>query len=142
MTTTDNTSYAVARSFIAAELAKLSAEDRENIYYDMHRISAQVEETPAFLETSFRKLRDALRGIIGKSSSNTETTTTTTTPTKAYQLALSMDANYVQDPEFELRFLRCDRFDISKTAVRLIRHFWVKLDLFGPDKLLSHHSTR
>ena len=46
-----------------------------------------------------------------------------------------MDPTYVQNPEFRLMFLRADLFDAKSAALRLIRHFEVKRDLFGVEKL-------
>ena len=55
--------------------------------------------------------------------------------TKAYNLALSIDATYVLNKEFQLMFLRADQFDTKLAALRLVKHFHLKLQLFGKDKL-------
>jgi hypothetical protein len=53
---------------------------------------------------------------------------------QAYDTACSHDPDYVT-ADFRLKFLRADNFDVGKAAVRIIRHFAEKLNLFGEEKL-------
>jgi hypothetical protein len=53
----------------------------------------------------------------------------------AYDLAEAMNPEYVQHKEFQLKFLRADRFVAKNAALRLARHFQAKLELFGRYKL-------
>jgi hypothetical protein len=46
-----------------------------------------------------------------------------------------MNPDYVRNRNFRLMFLRSDQFDVKRAALRLARHFQVKLDLFGEAKL-------
>ena len=108
-------------SLIASQMAKLSVKDREKVYMDIHGISDYpVTETPELIHKSLASLKDEIELLPEK---------------KAYQLAEKSDPNYVRNEDFCLAFLRCEKFDCSKAALRIVRHFQMKLDLFGEDKL-------
>jgi hypothetical protein len=110
----------LADSLIARDMAASSRKDLERAYYDVHGISEDMEETPAFIE---RSLDDFDREIRCHPDN------------QAFQKAESMNWDYVQNPEFRLMFIRADRFDVKSAALRFVRHFQVKLDLFGEEKL-------
>jgi hypothetical protein len=109
-----------ADSLIAKQMAMLSMEDRERVYYDLHGVSEEVKETPETIEQKLSELEKALLKLAQKD---------------AYDLAESMDPEYVQRKEFRLRFLRADHFVAKNAALRMARHFQAKLDLFGRCKL-------
>jgi hypothetical protein len=52
-----------------------------------------------------------------------------------YEQAMQMDASYVNDDRFVLKFLRADGWDPKQAAVRLVKHFTLKLELFPLDFL-------
>ena len=52
---------------------------------------------------------------------------------KAYDLAVKYNAEYVCRQK--IRFLRADVFDPAAAAARMVAHFNLKLNLFGPDLL-------
>ena len=54
---------------------------------------------------------------------------------EAYNAAKIMDQDYVENRDFRLLFLRADRFNAKKAALRMARHFQAKSDLFGRDKI-------
>ncbi|CAJ1964761.1 unnamed protein product [Cylindrotheca closterium] len=110
----------VADSLIATQMAKLSVADREKAYMDVHGISEDAQETPELIQESLVLLQLEIDMLSDK---------------KAYIIADRLDPNYTQDGDFRLAFLRCERFDCQKAALRIIRHFQTKLDLFGEDKL-------
>jgi hypothetical protein len=109
-----------ADSIIAKQMAMLSMEDRERVYYDLHGVSENVKETPEMIEQKLSELEEALLKLAKKD---------------AYDLAEAMDPEYVQNKEFRLRFLRADQFVAKNAALRLARHFQAKLDLFGRSTL-------
>ena len=45
-------------------------------------------------------------------------------------------------PGFRLKFLRTDLFDVPSAAKRLVRHFQVKLEVFGLDKIMVKDITQ
>ncbi|CAJ1962889.1 unnamed protein product [Cylindrotheca closterium] len=110
-----------ADSLIASQMAKLSVADREKVYMDVHGIPDDfVVETPELIHNSLLGLQREINILPDK---------------KAYSIAEQLDPAYTQDRDFRLAFLRCEKFDCHKAALRLVRHFQMKLDLFGQDML-------
>ncbi|CAJ1965087.1 unnamed protein product [Cylindrotheca closterium] len=111
-----------ADSLIAAQMTKLSIADREKAYMDIHGISEDAQETPELIQESLLLLQNEINLLPDK---------------KAYIIAGQLDPKYTQDRDFCLAFLRCEKFDCQKAALRIVRHFQMKLDLFGQDKLAT-----
>ena len=111
-----------ADSLIASQLAKLSVTDREKVYMDVHGISDYVAETPELIHNSLWGLQHEIDVLPDKN---------------ACDIAERLDPTYIQDRDFRLAFLRCEKFDCQKAALRFVRHFQMKLDLFGQDKLAA-----
>ncbi|CAJ1965021.1 unnamed protein product [Cylindrotheca closterium] len=110
-----------ADSLIAFQMAKLSVADREKAYMDVHGMpDDDAEETQELIHESLVRLQNEIDILRDK---------------KAYNIAERLDPEYVRDQEFCLAFLRCEKFDCQKAALRIVRHFQMKLDLFGEDKL-------
>eukprot|EP00980_Cylindrotheca_fusiformis_P029842 scaffold23925_cov157-Cylindrotheca_fusiformis.AAC.5 len=110
----------VADSLISRAMAACSIKVLEEAYDDIHGTAQAVEETPSFVEKSLEELELQIR--MRKDS-------------EAYLLAKEMDSSYVENPEFRLMFLRTDRFNVKAAALRIVRHFQAKLDLFGKEAL-------
>ena len=108
-------------SMIAAELSKMSVEEREKAYLDIHGVNECIDESPEMIEQGLKEMKIELELLPSR---------------EAYDRAMKMDEKYVSDRDFRLRFLRCDLFDAQKAAIRFAKHFQLKLDLFGPDKLV------
>jgi hypothetical protein len=109
-------------SLIAQQMSKLSMDEREKAYFDVHGITNITEETPEMIQTCMDALDEEITRLQEKA---------------AYDQALSKNPMYVQEYAFRLKFLRADRFDAKKAALRLARHFEAKLDLFGTSKLVQ-----
>jgi hypothetical protein len=107
-------------SLVAKQMARLSMADREEVYYDLHGVSKDVDETPSMVHQKLHQLGQELDHMTKKD---------------AYEVARSINPVYVLNVEFQLKFLRAERFDAKKAALRLARHFQAKLDLFGEGKL-------
>ncbi|KAL3935574.1 MAG: hypothetical protein SGBAC_008938, partial [Bacillariaceae sp.] len=101
-------------------MAKLSVADREKVYMDVHCIADDVAETPELIEESLIALQTNIELLPDK---------------RAYNIAERLVPKYVRDRDFRLAFIRCDKFDCQKAALRIVRHFQMKLELFGEDKL-------
>ena len=98
--------------------------EREKVYFDIHGVNDVVDETA---EEGFvdRKLDDMAHALAKLK-----------TPEKAaFDLARSTNSAYVDDPNFRLRFLRAERFDPKRAAIRYAKHYDLKLQLFGVEKL-------
>ncbi|CAJ1938432.1 unnamed protein product [Cylindrotheca closterium] len=108
-------------SLIAKQMMELSMKDREKVYMDVHG----VRQGPTETEEAIEKGLDSMHREIDKLKDK-----------RAYDLALSMNSEYVENRSFQLAFLRADSFDAKKGALRIVRFFQLKLDLFGEDKLV------
>lgn len=126
---------------VSAELLRLSLEDREQVYDDIHGVSDQVEETPTFIQDKLQQLDHELKQMVQTDQRMTATNGGATgiisedAPTYAYSLAVQTDAAYVEGRGFCLSFLRADQFDVGKAAHRMVSHFTKKLEYFGRDTL-------
>ena len=107
-------------SIIAKELSSLSMQDLEKVYSDVHCLSSEVPESPELVRECLRQLDHELQKIPEKT---------------AFDLARSMNFNYVDNVKFRLQFLRADRMNPARAAERLVRHFQAKLELFGMSML-------
>lgn len=136
-----------APQLIAECLQSLPMEERENIVRDLYGIekveatfsgttnhvtgeypiTTQEEEDEKFLDQKLLEMDDHLKRIRKVNAWNLKLA--------ALELAESQNLEYTQDRRFRLKFLRCDRFDPSRAAGRLIRFFDWKLELFGEAKL-------
>jgi hypothetical protein len=105
---------------LAEELNKLSFQEREKVFSDVHGVSDDVEETPDFVAEGLAGLESALAIIACK---------------PAYDQAKQQDPEYVSNRDFLLKFLRADNFDPPKSAQRMIRYLDAKLRIFGSVRL-------
>jgi hypothetical protein len=111
---------------IAHALGRLSLEERDKAYHDMHGVADEVHEEPEFLARKLNEIRDALLKL--KSKLNHAST-------RALRLAETINPGYVKSRNFLLSFLRADRFDANQAAGRITRYLDWKLKLFGEVKL-------
>ena len=115
----------MADSLVARQMYKLSRKEREKVFCDLHGVSDATEETPEMINKAYIDLDNEIRLLMEK---NRET---------AYETAKTMDQNFVENRKFQLAFLRADRFDSKLAALRLVRHFEAKLELFGKSNLVK-----
>jgi hypothetical protein len=111
-------------SVISQAMNKLSVQEREQAYEDMHGVSAMVLETPELIAETLNKMEISLQKVHHK---------------PAYDLAISIGGDYVRDPKLLLMFLRADRFNPELAANRLIKLLDWKLKIFGQEKLCQCH---
>ena len=105
---------------LAKEMNQLSARERDQILDDVHGVTDVIEETPEFVEDCIAQLGVSLASIPHKPE---------------YDLAMCLDADYVMNRKFRIMFLRSERFDVSRAATRLVKHFREKQRLFGTEAL-------
>ncbi|CAJ1965311.1 unnamed protein product [Cylindrotheca closterium] len=114
-------------SLIAGALNQLSINEREHIYQEMHGVDDIVNETPVMLQRSMMALHTELERLKHTPSHNREGL--------AFNTAEAISRNYVNDPFFRIKFLRSEKFDVKKSAARMIKFFDTKMQLFGKEKL-------
>lgn len=107
-------------ALVNSEMCKLSLGEREQVTEDIHGVAEEIKETPEIVSQAQSDLDAELQKLKGK---------------EAYDLALKMNPEYVTNKSFRLRFLRSTLFDAKAAADKMSRHFRMKLDLFGKDKL-------
>ena len=123
------------------EMMNLSVKDRNDIQEEIHGVKClAIEETPELLETALSQLAYQLDEVIPDSQK--QAYLQSQQPSKdipehqrilqeLHQLEPIPQSPYVNDTDFRLRFLRCELFDIKKTAKRMIQFLESALDLFG-----------
>jgi hypothetical protein len=126
-----------ATAQVTRALNELSHQERDQAFEDLHGVSPTINETPELIEKALFEMEKYLQETVIPSSTNSNNRSHSSTA--AYALAQSIDMAYVHDPKLRLRFLRADRFDVTKAALRLIGWFQWKLELFGQDKLCQEH---
>lgn len=107
-------------NLVNAELCNLSADERRQVYDDIHAVSDDIVETPELISQSLLRVDEEIMKIHDK---------------YAYNFAHALDPKYVKNPGFVLRFLRATLFDAESAASRIVKHFEVKMELFGREKL-------
>lgn len=108
-------------SLIATEMNKLSFKEREEIYEDLHAISKQEEKTKEELEVLISQVKENI-SLIRRNK-------------QAYNKAAFLNPEYVESFDFLYIFLVAEKFHPGNTAQKIINHFAIKLDLFGPNRL-------
>ena len=109
---------------IAEALNKMSLEDRDQLFLDVHGVADIVDESkPGLVEEHLQSFDQEVQKIRSQK------------PSAAIELAESMSPDYVNDRKIRLRFLRSTTFDVKKAAMKFVKFFDLKFQLFGGEKL-------
>lgn len=118
----------------AKDMFELTGQERDEALHDIHGVSDVIEESPEFVQQQRTLLEQELSMLesskLAKDSNKTH----------AYRLAKQQNAEYLQSAEFQLLFLRADRWDAHDAAERIVQFLDMKLSLFGSE-LLTRHVT-
>jgi hypothetical protein len=106
---------------LSRTLNQLPIKERDEVLHEIHGVSEVLDEDPGFVSQNLDLLELELQQIPKKIE---------------YEMALSLSLEYVTNRNFRLKFLRADNYDAKKAAVRMIKFFEWKLDLFGENKLV------
>ena len=117
---------------IAAELNKLSMAEREDILYDLHGVSDNIDETEELLSKSLAEME---RLLDSGESPSLFSSSGAIRKSAGYELAESRDPSYVKDRNFRLMFLRGEDFQARPAALKMQKFMDQKLELFGEDRL-------
>jgi hypothetical protein len=101
----------------ASRLTEISPEERMEALQDLHGASDVIEEPPSFVEEKLNELDRQL--LLFHDTEKRE----------AYDEAMRQNEEYVLG--LRLACLRAERFDVSKTVVRMLVHFSSRCRLFG-----------
>jgi hypothetical protein len=122
---------------LSKELLELNVKDRNDIQEEIHGVKCLgVEETPQMIATALRLLMielDHTNSSDANNVNNNSNSNDTNNIKFAYYLARYKYYNisYINTIQFRLKFLRCELFDIKKTATRIIKYLNIMLELFG-----------
>jgi hypothetical protein len=109
---------------LAKEMNAMTVKERELVYEEVHGVSDIMEETPELIATSLQKMRKELEKAPKYNK-------------KALDRALFLKPAIQSDEKFHLMFLRAERFEPFKAALKMCRYFEHKLNLFGDEKLVQ-----
>jgi hypothetical protein len=112
---------------LANRLNQLTMEERYRVFHDVHGVSEVHPEEAQVVQDKLNQMEVCL-------NSHTQISDHTN---DAYHRALYLSSTYVQNRDFRLTFLRAVDFDPAAAADLLVRHFYIKLELFG-EELLTH----
>ena len=110
---------------IAKHMNELTHEDREKLYFDLHGVPNHIEEREELIRDSLDSMHLEVKAI------NKDMR-------EAYDLAESINTEYVNSPTFRLCFLRGERFDARQAALKVVKYFEAKKELFGVSKITKH----
>jgi len=103
-------------------LMQLSMKDRNVVEEEIHGVSTlapSTTESPDLVETSLQELSTELSKIPEDKK-------------VAYMESQLFQNTYVNTPEFRLRFLRCELFDVKRAAKKIVKFLDYASHLFGP----------
>lgn len=101
-------------------MTHLSFEELQQEQEELHGVSSIIKKEKEELD----ELLKSFSGHLDRLKSGT-----------AYEYAESMDKNYVCNQNFQLMFIRSNRYEPKASAEQAIRFFDMKMALFGKDKL-------
>eukprot|EP00980_Cylindrotheca_fusiformis_P026060 scaffold15301_cov142-Cylindrotheca_fusiformis.AAC.9 len=105
---------------LSASMGKLSVKDREAALEEVHGIVKNDPEDMYLLQSNLQVMEDHVNSIKRGT---------------VYEKAEAVDPCFVSSREIRLLFLRGNRYDPKAGAEQLIKHFDLKLSLFGSEKL-------
>jgi len=145
---------------MAKEIDRLTLQDRNAIYEEIHGVSTMaIEETPELLEESLWSFEDELNKIDPESrfaydcvananqtppsaNTNSDNNTTSNGSGSGYSSSSSSQPRIIAtDRAFRLRFLRCVFFDPRLAANRMVNFFELLYALYGQDALQNFDAT-
>ena len=102
------------------ELIAMTSDERTRVFADLGGAPQINPEEPDFISLCLMELNEKILKIEKRD---------------AFRQAQRTCPHYTNNPGFRIMFLRGDDFDTDKAALRIVRHFEEKLELFGPEKL-------
>jgi len=105
--------------YLAAELYKLSVQERAKAMDDIHCLGEELKETPEMVEKLLEEFDQIVRQV----------------KTPFYEMAVIQNREYVEDPSFRLRFLRCNMHNVHLSVRQMMDYLKYKATYFGEDKV-------
>mmetsp|Transcript_15016 Transcript_15016/g.36677 ORF Transcript_15016/g.36677 Transcript_15016/m.36677 type:complete len:508 (+) Transcript_15016:127-1650(+) len=105
--------------YLAAELYKLSVQERAKAMDDIHCLGEELKETPEMVEKLLEEFDQIVRQV----------------KTPFYEMAVIQNREHVEDPSFRLRFLRCNMHNVHLSVRQMMDYLKYKATYFGEDKV-------
>lgn len=116
----------------AKELYEIRKEDREAILDEMHGVrSRSIPETRERIRWALDGMEKEISSKVLSSSAAASPSATTTLVAGHLEAVENLRSAYVASPEFRIRFLRTEFYDIARAALRYFRCLNYLLSLFG-----------
>ena len=110
----------------ARELYEMNSSTREEINYELHGVQSRaVPEEPSALAEALRLFQIEIDTQIPIHQKRAH-----------IRAVVGLKSNYVRTSEFRLRFLRAERFDVQKAAIRYCKGLDYLVESFGEQALL------
>ena len=122
-----------AEKVISEGMTNMSMNERENVLHDLHGVSSIHQEDPDMVAKCIQEMNEVLAR---KSSSNNNNNNNSSNHSLAFHYAWTNHREYVQS--LFMMFLRCYHFQVEEASNRLMKHFEMKSELFGLDKVGRH----
>eukprot|EP00980_Cylindrotheca_fusiformis_P017567 scaffold5516_cov105-Cylindrotheca_fusiformis.AAC.1 len=119
----NSTTAVSANKLLAAELEKLSFEERERVYEDVHGVSDAIQETPELIANCLEQLNHEIDSIKNKD---------------AYKQARLQSPSLLTNQEYRLAFLRSTLFNTNKAALHLVQYSAYKMEFMGTEQPAKH----
>lgn len=104
---------------LATELNKLSVQERAEAFNDVHCVGEELQETPDMIHQAladYETLVQNERNVF-------------------YEMALTQNRAYVDDPSFRLMFLRAKLYNVREAVRQMMNFLQHKATYFGIDKV-------
>ncbi|CAJ1937920.1 unnamed protein product [Cylindrotheca closterium] len=105
--------------FLASEFSKLSVEERSEALNDIHCVGEELKETPEMLEMLLKQFDQTARQVRNH----------------IYTVAVNQRRAFFEDSSFQLRFLRCNMYDVHQSVRQMVKFLENKAAYFGKDKI-------
>ncbi|KAL3910235.1 MAG: hypothetical protein SGILL_007772 [Bacillariaceae sp.] len=119
-------------AMLVDELNQLSVKDRENAWEEIHGVHASemFKQDAIKLPAALAQMQSEIdRLMLQPENSNFP-------EAAAYRQALELNSRYILNATFRAKFIRADRYDAAKAAVRMIKFLNFGLETFGTMALM------
>lgn len=105
--------------FLAAEMNKLTVQERSEALDDVHCVGEELKETPEMIQQSILEFERAVQQE----------------KTPIYEMAVQQNRSFVECPSFRLKFLRANMHNVGRAVRQMMTFLRCKSILFGKDKV-------
>eukprot|EP00536_Pseudo-nitzschia_multiseries_P010138 jgi/Psemu1/242720/estExt_Genewise1.C_3000033 len=124
--------YTNIEKLAAKEMYEMRSDQRESILLELHGVKSRaVAESPELIESSLETFETILQTVRCKERDTDINGKTHPLDQGHLRATNDLQSKYVTSPEFRLRFLRAELFDVKKAVARYYKNLNYMFDLFG-----------